>query len=455
MKYFVLILLIVILPFTATAQRGTLTSALVLEHVTIIDLSGGPSRNDMSVVVVGRKIESVGRTGKVRIPKGALKVDGKGKFLIPGLWDMHVHLSLAGESALSALVANGVTSVRDMGGDLKEIDAMREMITAGQLIGPRILRSGPVVDGPKDADYRLVVRTPDEARSAVRRLKALGVDFIKIHNAIPRAAYYALANEARKAGLSFTGHIPAGMSAAEVSDAGQRSIEHTESLLDLPVADAAKRTKDPNEIFALALGAYSGSKGDLLFRRFVKNGTWFDPTLVEYRSFAFRADLEVRPDGRTRYVATKLKEYWNKTFPVRGDEKAYAARKSLFQEFLRLVGRMQREGVQLIAGTDLGARDVYPGFSLHDELELLVAAGLTPLEALRAATINPARFFGKQSSFGKIANGHAADMVLIDADPLRDISNTKKISAVFVNGRYLDRGSLDKMLADVRAANEK
>ena len=447
-------LLIVVLPFIVTAQRPA-DAPTVFIHATILDMTGAPAKRDMTVIVIGNKIEAIGRSGSVSVPKASRIVNATGKYLMPGLWDMHVHLSLAGETGFSVLLANGVTGVRDMGGDLKEIDAWRDRILTGKLAGPRVFRAGPVVDGPKDAEYRLTVNDPNEARIAVRDLKRQGVDFIKVHNAIPPTAYFALAAEAKKKNFSFVGHIPAGVTAAEVSDAGQKSIEHTESLFDFPIAEAAKRSKDPKEIFAQALATFSGDMAKPLFRKFVKNRTWFVPTLVEYRSFAFRSDIAAHPDERDKYVAASLKDYWKKTFPVRGNADAYAAPKALLQEFIRLVGSMKKEGVDVMAGTDLGARDVYPGFSLHDELELLVSAGFTPLDALRSATVGPARFFGIQSSSGTIAKGKVADLILLDADPLENVTNLRKIAAVVANGRYFDRETLNKMLADVVATNAK
>jgi imidazolonepropionase-like amidohydrolase len=450
------LLLLNFLSSLLAAQKPSSNQPIVLTHVTIIDMTGEPPKPDMTVVIVGQRIDTIGRTGKVRVPKDSRIVDADGKYLVPGFWDMHVHLSLATEIALPLLLANGVTGIREMGGDLKQIDAWRNRIAAGELLGPQIVRAGPVVDGPKDADYRLTITNPIEARNAVRQLKRLGVDFIKIHNAVPREAYFALADEAKKLNISFAGHIPAGITAAEASDAGQKSIEHTESLLDFPVAEAMKRTKDPKEIFNQALAAYNEDKAKLLFRRFAKNGTWFVPTLVEYQAFAFRADIAAHPDERNKYVAASAKEYWNKTFPVRGTAETFAARKSLLQKFLEFVGEMRREEVSVMTGTDLGVRDVYPGFSLHNELELLVKAGFSPLEALQSATVKPAKFLGLEKSLGTIEKGKTADLVLLEANPLENIANTKKISAVITKGRYLPNETLQKMLADVEAiAGEK
>ena len=433
-----------------SAVPGSETKPLVLTHVTLIDMTGSPPSADTTVVITGDRISNIGKSGAVRIPKDATVIDASGKFLIPGLWDMHVHLSLATRSSLSVLVANGITGVRDMGGDLTEIDRFRDAIANRSLVGPHIYRAGPVVDGPKEAEYRLTITTPSEARQAVLRLKAQQVDFIKVHNAIPRDAYVALMDEAQKQGLTVSGHIPAGMTAAEVSDMGQRTIEHTESLMEFPMAQAAKHTKEPKEIFAETVDAYDDAHAQELFQRFKRNGTWFVPTLVEYRSFAYRADLVKEPDPRNKYVPSSLRKYWENTFPVRGGPEAYAARKMMLAKLETLVVQMYKQGVPLMTGSDLGARDIYPGFSLHDELALLVDAGLTPMAALQAATVMPAKFLGKEDLYGTIKIGKIADLVLLDANPLDSISNTQTIRAVIMNGSYVGRDELDKML-DVAA----
>lgn len=428
------------------------TRPLVISHVTVIDASGKPAVPDMTVVITGDRITNLGKTGKIHVPKGAQVVDGIGKFLIPGLWDMHVHLSLTAESTLPAFIANGVTGVRDMGGDLSQIDGWRKSIAAGALTGPRIVRAGPFVDGPKKtAMYRLTVNNPTEARQAVISLKQQGVDFIKVHNRVPRDAYFALADECRKQGITFVGHIPRGVSAEEASEAGQRSIEHTETLVEAAAFQQGSTAKSPEQ----ALATYTDERRKALFALFVRNGTWYCPTLIEYNNFAFETDPSVLDDPRQKYLAPATKEYIEKFFPVPPRStpvEEYAGRRALFQRLLGLVGEMQRAGVGILAGTDPPARGVFPGFSLHDELALLVQAGLTPMEALQAATRNPAKFLGKLDSFGTIEKGKFADLVLLEANPLEDIKNTRRITAVVVGGRLIASSELQMMLAGVEAA---
>jgi imidazolonepropionase-like amidohydrolase len=401
---------------TGRTSKSSKSRALVFTHVTVIDATGAPPQPDMNVIITGDRIRMVGRTGKVRIPSNAEVIDGTGKFLIPGLWDMHVHLTYYGEAALPMLVANGVTGVRDMGGDLVGIDRWREEISGGARIGPRIIRGGPFVDGPKKmntfrSSITNVITNQADARAIVRTLKGRGVDFIKAHSRIPRAAYLALADEARKQGLAFVGHLPPGVTAAEASDAGVKSIEHIESLMeDVMYLEQAERDKRIQG----SLNELAGAVGATLYPRFVRNGTWVTPTVI-----------------------TKLK--------IGGAD---------FQrKFNPVIGALNRAGVGLLAGTDFTFKEngVRPGYELHDELILLVEAGLTPMQALQTATRNPAKFLNKLDSLGTIERGKFADMLLLEANPLVDIRNTRKIAAVVYGGNLILKPGLQIMLDKVEA----
>jgi len=453
-SFYTLVMAFIVIASTFTQiNHASRPRPLVFSRVTVIDATGRPSLPDMTVIISGNRIVALGSTGRVRVPRDAHVIDGRGKFLIPGLWDMHVHLSFATELALPALVANGVTGVRDMGGDLDRIDEWRRRIAGGDLLGPRIVRAGLIVDGQKpDAPFRLTATSAREARQAVIRLKQRGVDFIKIHNAVPREAYFALAAEARAQNIPFVGHIPKEVTPSEASDAGQRSIEHTESLLDNILFSLSQRGQSARDALDQAFAQYRDDRAATLFQRFHRNKTWYDPVLVTYRSFAFRTDFAANPDPRNRYVAASTRRGWDKYQPIPQNlsTETIALRKSVFQRFLGLVGLMRRGQVNILAGTDAGGiRDVFPGFSLHDELELLVQAGLTPAEALQTATRNPADFLGVSDSVGTIERGKFADLVLLEANPLENIENTQRINAVIINGRYIPKSELQTMLAHV------
>lgn len=436
----------------ARVTVGADHSALAIANVTVIDTTGRPSRV-ATVVVTDGVITAIGSPAEVRIPPGAITVPGNGKYLIPGLVDMHMHLSDATETAFPLLLANGITTVRDMGGDLEQIDRWREEIRSGARRGPRIVRAGPILDGPRkeEAQYRLIINNGDEGRRAVADLKKRGVDFLKVYHFLSRDSYFAIADEAKKQRLPFAGHIPNGVSPGEASEAGQLSLEHTAVLVQATMSLAKKDGLSSKEMTAQALDSLLGPEGAAWFRTMAKNGTWHTPTLVVARSFLLRPELSAAPDDRRKYVATRTKEHWEKNNPVPANVSAaeMAERKQALQRMFEVVRAMRKAGVGLLAGTDPPTRDVFPGFSLHDELGLLVEAGLTPLEALQSATLNPAKCLGVAGRFGTVEKGKVADLVLLEADPLLDIANTKKIAGVVAGENYFAKPALEEMLREV------
>jgi imidazolonepropionase-like amidohydrolase len=411
-------------------HSALLIATLAITHVTVIDVASGTLRRDAIVVVRGDRIESSGSA----VPKDAQIVDGHGKFLIPGLWDMHVHLSWTKESALMLLVANGVTGVRDLGGKLSELDEWRTKIAAGLIIGPRIFRAGPILNGQKFNQFQMVPGNANETRGVVRALKEVGVDFIKVHRRMLRDSYFAAIDEAKKQGLPLVGHIPMTVTPEEASDAGQATIEHVATLFEGTFSAALNGRKLPD-----AMREWRAEKADALFARFVKNHTIVDPTL-----FAYRPDADA-PDPRSRFVALSFRKIAASQPKPSAEE--IEESKVVYAEFKEVVRQMNRDGVTLLAGTDIAAARI-PGFTLHDELAALVECGLTPLQALQAATITPRRVLNQPDDL--------ADLVLLDADPLKDIRNTQRIVAVIARGRLFRRGDLDALLGRVekKAAQE-
>jgi len=447
------IALLLLLPALLLAQsNGNRQAApLVLAHVTIIDVTGGPSKPDMTVVIRGDRISDIGKAGEMTAPPDATVVDASGKFLIPGLWDMHVHWY--NRDSFTLFTANGVTGIREMFGN-SELLRLRDEIAKGSLTGPRMIVASPIIDGPQPVwPNSIAVSNEDEGRKAVRKVKEWGADFVKVYSLLPRDAYFGIADESKRQGISFVGHVPFTVSAAEASDAGQKSIEHLTGVL---LACSYNETELRNEIVkARAPGARSRREGENLretfsdrkakdlFARFVKNQTWQCPTLTVLRSNAYLGDQSFRNDARLKYVPRPMRERWGQRIANRNDNDYV---KKVFKKEVEIVGAMQRAGVPLLAGTDTGNPFCFPGFSLHDELALMVIGGLTPVEALRAATLNPAKFLGLDKTLGTIEPGKIADLVLLDADPLADIRNTQKINAVISNGRLFDRKALNKML---------
>ncbi len=468
---------------TARSQQKPQQNILAISGVTVIDATGAPAEPDMTVIITGDRITKIAKTGEVAIPKGAQVIDGKGKFLIPGLWDMHIHTVIGKlpELYFPLFIANGVTGVRDMAAlDLGFLKQLQKDINEGPLLGPRIV-AGKMVDGPIPIWPGLPISISDEAsaRKAAASVKDSGVDFIKVYSLIPRPAYFALADEAKKRGITFAGHVPFLVTAAEASDAGQKSIEHLEGVLlacsteepELRKAleAAVKEAKDTNQIRTLGVRVlrqteirahetYSQEKAAGLFKRFAANGTWQAPTLVVQRAVAFLNDSEFTNDPRLKYVRRGIRDQWTNKDDFRLKSitpENSALYKRMFQQRLEIILGMHRAGVKILAATDALVWYVIPGFSLHDELELFVKAGLNPMEALQTATRNPAIYLGLTDMVGTIEQGKKADLVLLEANPLENISNTKRINAVIVNGKLFPRVSLDKMLKDAEAAANK
>jgi imidazolonepropionase-like amidohydrolase len=426
-----------LLAVTLLAQVNNRPAGLLaITRVAVIDTIKGSVARDVTVVIRGDGIVSSEVRGAV--PRGAKVIDGQNRFLVPGFWDMHVHLSYSRVSALPALVANGVTGVRDLGSDLAELDRWLTQVSEGTLIGPTIVRAGPMLNGMEFNVYQLAVADATEARIAIRTLRKVGVDLIKIHRRTPRDAYFAIAEEARTLKLPFSGHIPMAVTPAEASDAGQASIEHTETLFEGTFA-AQNAGKD----VLASMTAWRMTEAPALFDKFARNGTMVDPTLIA-QTYLLRLAESGTPDPRARYIAASARKEADKTL---GPDamKALLGRKALLRELQNVTGLMSKHGVALLAGTDLSYLHP-PGFTLQDELVLLVESGLTPIEALRAATLNPARLFPAWEA-GSIQPGKRADLVLLDGNPLEDIRNTQRINAVVLRGVYLNRKSLDGLLS--------
>jgi imidazolonepropionase-like amidohydrolase len=446
--------------------------SLIIKNVTVIDATGAAPRPGMTVGIDGGRITVIQKS--IRAPKGADVVDGTGKFLIPGLWDMHVHIA-SPEVFFPLFVANGITGVREMftGIPIQTIREWRRragvprIIAPGFLDGPMMLNNGPPPTGA------FAIANPEQARIAVRALAQSGVDFLKVYNSIPRDAYFALAEEARRIGIPFAGHVPEAVSNGEASDAGQLSEEHLiNMMLDCSTNAEALRAEriatmtsdritgearlralawpDPEGLF----DTYSEEKAAQLFAKLVKNGTWQTPTLVVLAGFARERDDDFAHDPRRRFLPAQWTETWDPrvTFylrdlsPVQYDA-LHARIVSLLKRYQKLVGDMRKAGVEFLAGTDAsGWNPVLPGFGLHQELALMVESGLTPMEALQSATRNPARYFHTLDEAGTVETKKGADLVLLNANPLEDIHNTEKIEAVILRGRYYSRKELNALL---------
>ncbi len=442
---------------------------LVITHVTVIDATGMPARPNEAVLIIGDRIERVGDSSKTRIPKGAAVLDATGKFLIPGLWDMHVHLNY--KDYLPLFLANGVTGVRVMWGE-PDHHEWRKQIEAGQTLGPRMMIGSGIVDGPKPYwPGSISVANESQARQAVAEAKREGADFVKIYQFLPRDLYFDIADESKKERIPFEGHLPVTITVEEGSRAGQKSFEHlvgilpaasthSDELFQAAQVDFAEALRSRGKFEGLhvtplgqeMLNTFSAEKAASLSAVLKANSTWQCPTLSLLHMFAYGDSPAFLNDPRLKYMPPRLKERWDPrqiTGPRTPEDFEYSRRE--FQRYLEVVGVMEKSGVGILAGTDTQNPYMFYGFSLHDELGLLVQAGLSPMQALQAATLNPARFWGKEKDLGTIEKGKIADLVLLNANPLDAINNTKRIDAVVYGGKLYPRSSLDEMLANVEA----
>ena len=440
---------------------------LAITNVSVVDVAAGRNRADQVILIDGDRIVAVGSPGAVPVPRGARVLDGRGAHVMPGLWDLHVHLAMTGPEALPLLVANGVTGVRDMGGDGAHVRRWRDSIASGTLLGPRIEMAGPVVENARwrravvgmldasgdsstarEIEGRFGVETDEDAKRVVDSVAALGLTLIKVRNAPPRAAYFTLLREAKRRGLRVAGHPPVpAVTLAEASDSGQQSIEH---LLFAP---------DPSGSWVSSLDAMPAAARADLYARLVRNGTALVPTLVADVGFRLTPDSVVLAivddtagalDARRRYIPPKLARRWRDQMAMKkleGRQPDWAALHAAAAARLR---ELDSAGVAVLTGTDLATPLNYPGFAVHEELALQVReGGRTAARALWGATLGPALLLGRERDLGTVEAGKLADLVILDADPLSDITNVSRIRAVVRSGALLDRAALDRIMREV------
>lgn len=466
--------------------RADEPDVLVIRDVAIVDLESGQLRSNQTVVWERSRIISVGANDVAVLPAAAKLVSGAGKYLMPGLWDMHVHIAATPawttyteRQLLPSFIVNGVTAVRDMGDqdgeDYRESSVPAEHrwdfeARAGLRVGPRIVAAATfAVNGPGrpnrfKPDF-LNAETPAEARKLVRFFKDEGsADFIKVYSNIPREAYFAMMDEARRVGLTVAGHKPLTVSFIEAADAGQKSMEHArEILLDsFPGAAALQRNPVGRNLPPMRLreilDAHDPKMLREIFDAMTRNGAYYVPTHVT-RLFDWKAaarDQAYLDDPRLKllppsFQASVRKDVERTQARASGSEDA-ATYHAFFEKGLEITRQAYEAGVKIMVGTDAGDSYSFHGSSLHDELVWMVKAGLSPLAVLRAATVVPAEYMGRSADFGAIEAGKLADMLLLDRNPLEDIGNTRSIHAVVMNGRLYEEQDIARMKADIQAA---
>ncbi len=437
---------VLLIALGCTLLQGAAQPAPVtlIRRASVVDVADGRILRDHAVLVRGDRIERVGPDALVSVDASpaAIRIDAGGRYLIPGLWDMHVHAlwdPIVTTTVLPSLLTQGITGVRDMGGTLDVLALVRAQLAAGTLRTPQIVSAGPILDGPAPVDpsVSIAVTTEADAVAAVGRLAHAHVDFIKVYTLLPASAFRAVMAEASRRGLRVSGHVPADISPIEAAEAGMQSIEHMRAELGGYCTRATEAACAP------------------VIAAFRAHGTWQVPTLAVRRARAYLDEPARATDPRLAGEPRALRDAWLATRQRRIAQKGESGFRTMRAEFDNerwLAGHLHRSGVPLLAGSDAGADFSYHGYGLHDELAELVTAGLSPLEALQAATIRAATFLGRQGRTGEVRAGADADLVLLDDNPLADIGAVSRIRGVMTRGAWLPRAELDRMRASAWAA---
>lgn len=443
--------------FAQNPSEAPKRPSIAIERVAVVDVMRGEVVNPRTVLVVDGHIAAIGEPDAVTIPPDAVRVDGRERYLMPGLVDMHVHLfnnasrRPPNEWAFPLFVANGVTGIREMRtepAEMATVERWRTKASRGQLVAPRVLAAGVAVG----------TATVDATRRQVGEAKAAGADFIKVFSEVRAPQWRALLDAARTLGMPVCGHIPAEVSLLEAATNGQRSNEHLTQVYEACSSrenewlEARRKAKDSefdrlrNTQEREVLESFDQSACDRAATALARTEQVQVPTLVLAYFESRGVPKNAGEDPRWRYLRADEQTRWERIFkegyPNAGDQ--LAAKR--WEVSRGIVKTLHRAGVRMLAGTDAPMPQVYPGFSLHKELELLVETGLSAADALRAATILPAEFLSISDISGSVALGKRADLLLLDGDPLADISQTQRIRAVVLDGRLLQRPDLDRLL---------
>lgn len=452
----------------ANPVRGTSRSALApgdvaITGATVVTMTRDSVLRDATVLVHDGRIAAVGPASRVRIPAGARRIDGRGKFVVPGFADMHAHLyadewvadSIA-PAELGVMLAHGVTTARLMIGTALHRD-LRKRIERGAMVGPQLFIASPQVSGDSSANT-YVVRSPADARRAVRQAVDSGYDFVKLTTNLPLDVYDAIVAEAGQRRIPVVGHVDPRVGVARALRAHQQ-IEHLDNYMESVVADSA-----PSRASVSDVGAYRAAnwatldyvddrKVEAIAGATARAGVYVTPTLAFFHLWfaTEQSDSLVRSRPDYAHIPPRMRDLYERSRVRYWQNPPSAARRARYVAVRnRLVRAIVDSGGHVMAGSDAPGGLMGYGWTLHRELEMLVAAGLSPFEALAAATIVPARWLGAERDWGSVAPGGRADLVLLDADPLRDIRNTTRIGAVLIGGRVLERATLDASIEKAR-----
>jgi imidazolonepropionase-like amidohydrolase len=450
LKSSVMIFLLII-PIVAFCNAGN--HDCLITHVNVVDVKNGEILENITIAIDSNRITAIynkeitGLTAKIVI-------DGKGKYLIPGLWDMHAHYKWDYAEIDPLLIANGNTGVREMWGDMPEFVKVPKKAQHEGMVSPDVYLSGDLIDGnpPSFPFGCLVVTTPDEAVDAVKKQIDKKVDFIKVYGSLSEECFMAIAKEAKERNIPFAGHIPDKVSIYKAIEAGMASSEHLYGFLEgcLP----QNYYENPPKSIGEFISRFPESRFDSLCSLLAKSSMWICPTLTVNRAMSYLNDSTFTKDSRIAYLPNPVIEIWNqKMSPYsKGQIDTFAnSRRERYLFELSLIGKMNKNGVKFLAGTDFPNPYVFPGFSLHDELSLMVKGGISTQDVLKFATLNPAIFMKKENDFGSVEVGKIASLVLLNKNPLENIENTRTIETVIVRGKVYSRKALNLLLEQAKS----
>ena len=452
------ILLLLLLCGALINCRSQTGGDLLIKNINVVDVKTGNIDYSMNVFITKNTITKIVRYKKKNDYAVLKVIDGSDKFLIPGLWDMHTHTWSNYKDFFPLQLANGVTGIREMFGKLEEVQKIKDEIKNGLIDGPMIVSSGPIIDGnPPTWSTSDIAETPEQGREFVRDQKKKGADFIKVYFNLKKDVYLAISEECKLLGLPLVGHLPNRVPLNEAVKAGHKSFEHFYNILEFYGDQAGLDQIEQNregrfagdkfyERLDYGNKTFDSTKTGIVTRLLKNEDVWICPTYTVHKGFMRDYDPSYTNDKRMSFMSESITSRWmkNKTEPLTEKEiEHWNSDKLWYSRVLSESNKYNRAGVRFLAGTDSPNFFVYPGFSIHEELEIFVnEAGFTPLEALQTATINPAIFLNSEKTLGSIEVGKLANLVILKKNPFESISNTKTIEGVILLGKYMSKGEL-------------
>ncbi len=434
------------------SQTAVLKGDLLIKNVNVVDVKKGTLIKNQNILITGKQITAIASSVKNLIADK--NIDCSGKFIIPGLWDMHTHNWWQLHFS-NYYIGNGVLGVRNMYTPMSMIKPVKDSIANGTILGPYYYAAGRVIEGPKPEfpDW-LVVDKVEKIKSALDTLQMEGSDFVKVYNKIPKEVYFELVKEAKNRGLKVEGHVPMSVSVIDASNAGQKSFEHLLGIPDICTSEPLFKNKYENNWFAAVMN--SDDYGKLVideklasknFEVLRKNNSYICPTLVVWYNY-FHPDELFENDPNVKKFSNDIAGFWNgEIVKYRNKDQSYKQMMiNKYNNLKKVTNLLYKSGVPLLTGTDVINPYVYPGYSLHKELVLLKECGIPDAEILKMATLNAAEFLEISDNYGSVEKEKIASLVILEDNPLKDISNTKKIESVILNGKLINRKELDKLL---------